>query len=1067
MKLVYLLTGAYFLSLFIIAYYGEKLFKNNKKIISNPYIYSLTLGVYCTTWTYYGSIGKAATSGIDFITIYIGPTLVVFTWWIFLKHIIRVSDEYNITSIADFISFRYGKSKYLGIIVSLFCIFGIIPYIALQLKAITETFLLVSDGDLKNQVTVFKDISFYFSLIIGLIGAFFGTRHVSEARKHPGLISIIAFESIFKLVIFVIGGVFITFFMFNGFSDIIEKMANHKNILIANKLDALITIKGSVNSYFQWFTMIMLSMFAVMFLPRQFHMSVVENLDVDHIDKAMYLFPLYLFIINLFVIPIAFAGIIVFNNTGDPDYYFLNILKNNGNNILLILVYLGGLAAGSGMVIVSSVSIANMVVNNIIIPIFVKKIVKFDLSFGLIFFKRFLVVLIVIVSFFYFKYIGKHFSLVSIGLTSFAAVSQFAPPIIIGLFWERVNEKGAIAGLIAGFIIWFFTLIIPDMVNAGLISESIMFEGIFGISILKPYALFGLDSLDIWSHSLFWSMLFNVSMLVIVSLITKQSETEMETAIIFKREFYLKEIIKVKKKTIVGLSYDDIFTLLSKFLGEKLAEEKLKQYLAQKGKDVPELNMADLAELRDYSEKVISEIIGPGASKLIMDSYFEMLGKGEDKVLDIFKDLLSYSVGESKDTLVKRVSELNVLLEISKIFSNIGSLDQKLLKSLNLLKKTFKFDLVVLRVLEENTLRLRAYAGQLSHNLDLDREITELYSSFVGKCILEKKPVAVNDINLVPVNENVLALKDAGYISFCHLPLIIEGEVKGVISFFSKIYKGMYTTEFVSILESVAHQIAFSIKSYEQTKELIKMREIEKELEIARSIQRSLLPQKAPQIEGIEFSGVCFAYEFVGGDYYDYFELGNNILDVVIADVSGHNVASALLMSEVRSLLKSIIATNPNLQPKDIINKLNLEIYDDLEKLEFIITLVYLRVDLQNKKITYVNAGHPKPIICRNNDTVVLEGGDPLLGVLKDYSFTQYDYKFYNGDFLFLYTDGVTEAENSKNEFFGVDNLLLTIKNNCGFSSDEIIAHVYDELLRFIGENKQKDDVTMVGIKFI
>ncbi|BAI81125.1 serine phosphatase [Deferribacter desulfuricans SSM1] len=1067
MNVVYLLTAVYFLFLFLIAYIGEKLFKKNKKILANPYVYSLTLGVYCTTWTYYGSVGRAATSGIDFITIYIGPTLVVFTWWIFLRHIIRISEEYNITSIADFLSFRYGKSKYLGIAVSLFCIFGIIPYIALQLKAINETFFIVSGKSFSsNNSGILNDFSFYFSLVIGIIGAFFGTRHVTEARKHPGLISIIAFESVFKLVIFLIAGGYITFYLFDGFGDIFKQMAMSKNVLIVNKFDSLITVKESLSSYFQWFTMIIMSMFAVMFLPRQFHVAVIENLDSEHIDKGMYLFPLYLLLINIFVIPIAFAGILIFNNTGDPDYYILNLFINNDNQFLSLLVYLGGLAAGSGMVIVSSVSIANMVVNNIVIPIFVKRLVKINLSFVLIFFKRLLVVAIVLISFFYFKYIGKHFSLVSIGLTSFAAVSQFAPAILLGMFWEKVNEKGAIAGIISGFLIWFFTLIVPDMINSGLLSEKIMFDGLFGLPFLKPYALFGLDTLDIWSHSMFWSMFFNIAIMVIVSLLTKQTELEIETSLIFKREFYLRELMSVKKKTIVNLSYDDIFALLSKFVGERLADEKLTKHLEEKGKSVAELNLSDLAELRDFSEKVISEIVGPGASKLIVESYLDMLGKGEDKVIDIFKDLVSYSVGESKDTLVKRVSELNVLLEISKIFSGPGSLNQKIIKSLNLLKKTFKFDLVVLRVLEGDVLKMTAYAGQLSQNLDLDRKLEELESSFLGKSIKEKKPIAVNDINLIPINENVLEIKEAGYLSFCHLPLIIENEVKGVISFFSKIYKGMYTNEFITLLESVAHQIAFSIKSHEQTREIIKMREIAKELEIARSIQRSLLPDKPPAINYIDFAGVCYAYEFVGGDYYDYFEIGDDVLDVVIADVSGHNVASALLMSEVRTLIKSIIATNPNLQPKDIIKKLNYEIYDDLEKLEFIITLVYLRLDFKRNKIIYTNAGHPKPLVCKQGEIKELEGGDPLLGVIKEYEFEQFEYSFSKDEFLFVYTDGIVEAENIFGDFFGLERLFATIKNNCGGSSEEVIAYIYEELLKFIGDNKQKDDVTMVGIKF-
>ncbi|UOD35709.1 SpoIIE family protein phosphatase [Deferribacteraceae bacterium V6Fe1] len=1064
-EIIFIVTLCYLLLLYIIGYISEKLYKKDSRLICNPYVYTLTLAVYCTTWTYYGSVGRAVSNGIEFLAIYIGPTLIIFTWWFFLRKLVRIAENHSVTSIADFISFRYGKSKKLGILVTILCLVGVIPYISLQLKAINETILLLSYNTptLGTKELLVKDTAFYVSIIIGLFGALFGTRHFGDHRKHPPLVGVVAFESLVKLVIFLIAGVFITFFMFDGFKDILNQLLSSDNSLIMGKLDSILTINTSRVASTEWMALIVMSMFAVMFLPRQFHMAVIENTDEKHIIKAMFLFPLYLFLINIFVIPIAFAGMIKFNGGGNPDYYSIGLLIQNGNYWLASLVYLGGLSAATGMIIVTSVSLANMFINNFVLPFIVKFVIKINLGMIIPHLKRAATLFVVMAGYYYFIKVGSSFSLVNIGLTSFAAVSQFAPAIILGLFWRDANEKGAITGISLGFFIWFYTLIIPYLAKSGVIGYDINIYGPFGIKFLKPTGLFGLDTLDIWSHTLFWSLLFNISGLVLVSVLTKKNSLEDETASLCVDSFSLGYIAR-KRSVIEGLSVDDIENILNNFFGKKVSQEKIDNFLKMINKGKDNLNMTEITTLRDSAEEMLSSAVGPGAAKLIFESYSQIKGKGETKVIDVFKDLLSYGVGESKDTLIKRISELNVLLDISRIFSSVNTLETKVYKALELIKNTFHFDLVILRRRNENVLSAYSYVGEIHSSLVTSYRAIDPEKSFIGKSVVQKMPFAVNDINQIELNEFSIDLKKNNVISFAHIPLIIDNEVKGIISCYSKVYKNLFSKEIMNLLQSIANQMGYMINNHYQTEELIKMREVSKELEIAKGIQKSLLPEVYPEIDGVKMLGACYPSEFVGGDYYDFYKIRDGVFDVIIADVSGHNVASALIMSELRSIIKSIISFQSNITPAKIMTLLNREIYQDLTKLEFIITMIYMRVNLNNGMLTFANAGHHPPIVFQPGKEITeISFGDPLLGVMEDINYRETTYNLKNNDMVFMYTDGIIETENEKGEFYGVERLKNLLFKSEQSELSALFKVIVDDTLTFRGSFQQADDITMAA----
>jgi len=364
---------AYVGLLFAIAYYGDKRADAGRSIISNPYIYALSLAVYCTSWTFYGSVGRAATSGIGFLPIYLGPTLMAALWWYVMLKIIRISKQNRITSIADFIASRYGKSHMLGGLVTIIAVVGIIPYIALQLKAISGTFLIVlqypevATPDKHNALLFLGDNTFYIAMLLAAFTILFGTRHLDATERHEGLVAAIAFESLVKLLAFIAVGLFVTFWLYDGFGDIFGRVGHE------NQLSALLTFGGEGGSYATWASLTFLSMAAIMFLPRQFQVTVVENVDERHLTKAIWLFPLYLLAINIFVLPITFGGLLHFpNGAVDADTFVLTLPIAEQRPWLALFAFIGGLSAATGMVIVETIALSTMVCNDLVMPVLLR-----------------------------------------------------------------------------------------------------------------------------------------------------------------------------------------------------------------------------------------------------------------------------------------------------------------------------------------------------------------------------------------------------------------------------------------------------------------------------------------------------------------------------------------------------------------------------------------------------------------------------------------------------------------------------------------------------------------------
>ncbi len=615
--------------LFLIALWVEKRAREGWSPANHPLFYSLSLAVYCTAWTYYGSVGMAASSGLLFLSIYLGPTVAIFFWWTLLRKLVRLKKNHRITSIADFISARYSKSQSLAVIVTLMALLGTMPYIALQLKAITSTFTLITsaappDSLSESILTIWirEHIGPIVSLLMILFTIILGVRRLDPTERHEGMVAALAAECLVKLVAFLVAGVFVTYFMFSGFSDI-----SHQVTATLDSIGPRFSPLGlEEGSYLKWTTYFVLSMAAILFLPRQFHVAVVENADENHIKTAMWALPLYLLLITIFVVPISLAGLVKGLPLRDADNYVLMLPLMEGKAWLSLLVFIGGFSAAAGMVMIASVTMATMITNHVFLPV-VARVRSLEFLKRNLLQCRWAAVAIVITTGYWFKYsIGESYMLANIGMMAFAAALQFAPPILGGLFWKRGNKVGATLGLLSGFLIWFYTLLLPSFVKSGWLSHDFLLEGPWGMTLLRPEALMGLSLADPLSHTVFWSLFCNVSLYILGSLVCARSEEEeglaqeftdvLHTIAPISRAHEREALIDLAEKS------EDLENVLLQYFPPQEARSMLAKCIERCGLAGREhISIVELVELQSEVEKSLSGAIGAASAyKAMADS---------------------------------------------------------------------------------------------------------------------------------------------------------------------------------------------------------------------------------------------------------------------------------------------------------------------------------------------------------------------------------------------------------------------------------------------------------------
>jgi len=639
----------YLLLLFFVAYFAERKELQGKSLVSNPYVYSLSLAVYCTSWTFYGSVGKAANAGLSFLTIYVGPTLMAALWWVVLRKIVYISKENRITTISDFVASRYGKSLSLSVLVTLVAVVGITPYLGLQLKAVMTAFSMLSGRPEGSHFA-----GWFISLLLGVFAIMFGARRLDASERHGGLVFAVAFESAIKLVAFLAVGVFVTYGLFNGFGDIFGRIQQ-------GPYASLMKIGGDSGvSFLEWTSLTFLSMMAILFLPRQFHVAVVENYSADHIKKAMWLFPLYLFLINIFVLPIAYGGLLLGDLQSPADYFVLGIPMQYGHALLTLIVFIGGFSAATAMIIVESLALSTMVMNSFVMPTLWDLSAIRNFRAVMLNIKRIVILGCVFLGYAFAVYIGEFYSLVDIGLKSFEAVTIFAPSILLGLYWKGGNRKGAAAGIIAGFSVWIYTLLIPALMRAGIIEREGIMQAVFNSTLLNPTALFGLQGLDRWSHSLFWGMLLNLLCYVGVSLFTKQSDEETRQAIIFVESYTPSHFHLTHRPTAIS----EIEGILGQYIGPDEAREEVEGFLARNALNRESLSEEWLLRLRDEAERILSGALGPSISTLIFQDRTVLTHDESIRVSNSIQQI-SRSLRLSRQELAEANRKLAMLKEFS------------------------------------------------------------------------------------------------------------------------------------------------------------------------------------------------------------------------------------------------------------------------------------------------------------------------------------------------------------------------------------------------------------------
>jgi sigma-B regulation protein RsbU (phosphoserine phosphatase) len=796
----------YLLLLFAIAYYGDRQRARGKSIIANPYIYAFSLAVYCTAWTFFGSVGKAATQGVTFLTIYLGPTIIAFTWWFGLRKLLRICKENNLTTMSDFLSLRYGKGAFLGALATVGVLLAITPYIGLQLKSISETFNILACKEIcpPGTLPVYQDTAFYVALLLAMFGILFGARHLDPTERHEGLVAVVVFESLIELLAFTSLGILVTFGLFPGWGEIftrIRQSPEFQQLLLVNT--------GPHNSYTLFLVLTFLAMGAIHFLPRMFHMAVVENTNEKHILAAIWLFPLYLLLMNLFVMPIAFGGLLLGFPKEQADTFVLRLPLATGHPYLALLVFLGGLSASTAMVAVASIAVTTMLLNSLVMPLAIRLKLQERITPHLLTIKRAGILLLILLGYFGYHLVFPTVMLVDIGLIAFCGVMQLAPAMIGALYWRDATRWGAMAGLVSGFLLWAYTLVFPYLIEAGWFPASILAAGPFGLAFLKPTAFLGLTGLDKLTHAFFWSLFFNAGAFIIVSLLTVPSAVEEEQARRFVGVFERERERPLEKRLTYLPSLEQLTEFMGKIIGPRKAAQARRTFLREVTTTEVEWGDREKLRLADFIERTIAGSIGPAAARVIVEGYLSSLGSQMEDVFDLFSRISS-SLEESEQQLKRRVSELSVLYEAARRLASTLYFPEILDGVLGVLVEKLGVEKCAVRLLdEEGFLHMKAFRGLPP---EARREVGKPDpASLLGECLSTSQVISVPDSTAVADRLQGLVAEEA-LTSLVLAPIIAETLTLGVLTAASS-QKGFFTKEHIQFFQSLAGHLGLAVRS--------------------------------------------------------------------------------------------------------------------------------------------------------------------------------------------------------------------------------------------------------------
>lgn len=604
-------TGVGYIGLlFLIAYVSDRRArKTRSSFLRSPFVYTLAISVYCTSWTFYGAVGSAARNGLEYLAIYLGPTLVFIGWWFVLRRLVRISHNQRITSIADLLSSRFGKSSRLAVLVTIIAVIGIAPYIALQLKAVTSSIQAIAGAREFGQGSLagIDEVGLAFGVAAGmaLFTVLFGTRNVDAKEQHHGVVAAIAFEAVVKLAALLAVGFFVVY-AGGGFETIFSRAE-------AAGLD----IYSTGNFDDRWIAMNVLSIAAIICLPRQFQITVVENSDENHLRTAAWAFPAYLLLMSLFTLPIALYGLTTMPAGSNPDMYVLTLPLAADQVGLALFAFIGGFSSATSMIIVESIALSIMVSNHIVMPL----VLRFTQGQGLggergvskliLNARRFSIGLILFLGFGYFYLTRGSDALAPIGLISFCGVAQFLPAIIAALFWKEASLRAATASVAVGFVVWAWSSFLPSFESSSPLVADLMANGPWGVVWLRPEALFGLTSIDPLVNAVFWSLFLNTATLVVVSLFTTQSALERVQATLFAEMFRPGSRGALSRGSATS---NDLYFVAQRVLGE----ERATLVFRSAGADAGTVDTEPAPAFIDQLERELAGSIGAASAHVML-----------------------------------------------------------------------------------------------------------------------------------------------------------------------------------------------------------------------------------------------------------------------------------------------------------------------------------------------------------------------------------------------------------------------------------------------------------------
>jgi len=680
---------AYVCVLFFIAYISDK---NKPKEISETrkaLVYSFSLAIYCTSWTFYGAVGSAAKSGWGYFPIYLGPILIYTLGWPLMKKFIKIGHAQNTTSISDFIASRFGKSQSIAAIVTIIAVIAIIPYIALQLKAITMS-IGVFDAH-QNYFTNRHLNSLFITVLLIIFSILFGTRNLDVTEHQYGMMNAIAFESIIKLVAFCAVGLFALYSVYDGPISLIQAMVEDSD-LRRSWFD-----KTNTENFI---TQTILAAAAIFCLPRQFHVSVVEYHQGKDLVCSRWIFPIYLILISIFVIPIVVAGSQYFvNQPINADTYILALPIAEKQNFLSAIVFIGGLSAATGMVIVATVALSTMISNDLVLPVMLRNASSRnfkDKQFNrkVLLTRQIAIASCLLLSYGFYRLFDKSQSLASIGYLSFSAVFQFVPALLLGLFWSRATRIGAIAGLVIGIICWFVLTWIPSIEGKNLLASQ---DSLFGYSLL--------------TESLFISFILNMSATYLVSLFTQQSLTEKIQAYAYTRELPEESQPKFKVGDSSQILVKDLKSLSAAIVGTERMISAFERYTT-------EYNDHDVAdkELLTATEKLLSATIGAASARVVILSTFKEKGIHVDDVISLLSST-AQALKFNRRLIEITMDNISQGVSVSDVDNNIIAWNSSYEKLMNYPKGVLSLGMPVSELIRYNAERGYCGPGEVDEHI--------------------------------------------------------------------------------------------------------------------------------------------------------------------------------------------------------------------------------------------------------------------------------------------------------------------------------------------------------------